>query len=146
MNDDEKKELEWLIGVFGHSAGTETDEGKQQKAVNNYEKLVRLKLDSERTESDIEDKKAKMELERNKLEAEIVDKQTRNELDEAKSLRQNRVDTMKTVFGVVLQGAVIVGSIWQVARVTKFTETNYLDSKPLNYGVSLVRDGFRKFM
>ena len=22
MNDDEKKELEWLIGVYGHESGT----------------------------------------------------------------------------------------------------------------------------
>lgn len=145
MNDDEKKELEWLIGVCGLESGT-IDADKRKDAVATYEKLVRLKLDSERQEAELKEKAAKIDLERDKLNADIEDKARKIESDTEKSLRQARVDSMKMALGAVLQGAVIVGSLWQVARVTKFTETNYLDSKPLSYGVSLVRDGFRKFM
>lgn len=146
MNENEKKDLEMLIGAYAESAYIEEDTKLRQLAVNNYEKLVRLKLDSEKTEAEIEDKKAKTALDRDKLEADITDKKARIEADVDKSKRQHRVETMKTTMGGVLQGAVIVASIWQVARVTKFTETNYLDTKPLNFGVSLVRDGFRKFI
>lgn len=145
LNESEKKELEWLIGVCGQESGT-TDPTKRKDSIANYEKLVRLKLDSERQEAELKEKEAKIDLERDKLNADIEDKARKIESDTEKSLRQARVDSMKMALGAVLQGAVIVGSLWQVARVTKFTETNYLDSKPLSYGVSLVRDGFRKFM
>lgn len=145
LNESEKKELEWLIGVCGQESGT-TDPVKRKDSIANYEKLVRLKLDSEKQEAELKEKEAKIDLERDKLNADIEDKTRKIESDTEKSLRQARVDSMKTALGAVLQGAVIVGSLWQVARVTKFTETNYLDSKPLSYGVSLVRDGFRKFM
>lgn len=145
MNEGEKKELEWLIGVCGHDSGT-LPYDQRKESIANYEKLVRLKLDSEKLEAEIKEKEAKIDLERDKLNADIEDKARKNESDAEKSARQARVDMMKTGLGAILQGAVIIGSLWQVARVTKFTETNYLDSKPLSYGVSLVRDGFRKFM
>lgn len=145
MNEDEKKDLERLISICCLESGS-ADPDKRKDLIANYEKLVRLKLDSEKLNADIKEKEAKIDLERDKLNADIEDKARKIESDTEKSLRQARVDSMKTVMGTVLQGAVIIGSLWQVARVTKFTETNYLDSKPLSYGVSLVRDGFRKFM
>lgn len=39
MNDDEKKELEWLIGVYGHESGTTTDPTKQKDLIANYENV-----------------------------------------------------------------------------------------------------------
>ena len=145
MNENEKKDLERLISICCSESGT-TDPAKRKESIANYDKLVRLKLDSEKLEAEIKEKEARIDLERDKLNADIEDKARKIDTDAEKSVRQARVDTMKTGLGAILQGAVIIGSLWQVGRVTKFTETNYLDSKPLSYGVSLVRDGFRKFM